>query len=272
MDKLIEILKDEAIGLSREFAKASTLGEGTSQEIAEYRENAVRSFLARFYPNPYRVVKGKIHDSFENGPSNSIDCILVNPVHPHLIDSQKKFQLLFADGVDWALEVKPDLSNTKELKRALAQGISIKKLRRVKGPFIVPQNRPQHVNECSRQVPYFIFTQKIKKNLDDTLIDIVSWYRDNSVPVENQIDAIAIQDIGIVCNVKYPELFRYTWQLPEDQKSGWYFENWQDATLVGLLIQLQLSFGCVADMQEKVLTRYLKKIIFPQISRANINT
>jgi len=57
LDKLIEILKDEAETLSRDFKKASTLGEGTSQEIADFREHAFQDFLARFFPSPYRVVR-----------------------------------------------------------------------------------------------------------------------------------------------------------------------------------------------------------------------
>jgi hypothetical protein len=169
MDKLVDILKDEAVTLSREFKKASSLGEGTSQEIADFREHAVQAFLSRFFPNPYRVVKGKVHDSFGNGPSASIDCVLINPVHPHLIDSHKKFQVILADGVDWVLEVKPDLANAHEMQRALKQCISIKKLRRVKGPILIPQKNPQHVIEASKQIPFFLFTQKFKSNLKNTV-------------------------------------------------------------------------------------------------------
>lgn len=270
MDKLIDILKDEAFTLSREFVKASTLGEGTSQEIAEYRENAVRSFLSRFYPNPFRVVKGKVHDSFGNGPSNSIDCVLINPVHPHLIDSQQKFQLILADGVDWVLEVKPDISNSVELKRALEQCQSIKKLRRVKGPFLVPQYKPQHVVESSRQIPFFILTQKTKKNYIDTIIEVDNWYKQNSVPETEQIDAIAIHDFGVVSNVKHHDFYHYSWQLPENEKKGWFLETWGEATLVGLLLQMEMSFGCISEIQESVLGRYIKKIKIPHIGRINI--
>jgi len=219
LDKLIEILKDEAESLSKDFKKASTLGQGTSQEIADYRENAFRSFISRFFPNPYRVVKGKIHDSYGNGPSASIDCVLVNPVHPHLIDTQNKFQLLLADGVDLVIELKPDLSKTNELVRALNQSISVKKLRRVKGPFLLPQNKPEHVIEVSRQIPFFVFTQRVKSNVIDTVHEIVSWYKQNSIPIDSQIDAIAINDLGILNYIKHPNFYSYSWQLPESEKN-----------------------------------------------------
>jgi hypothetical protein len=267
MDKLVDILKDEAVTLSREFKKASSLGEGTSQEIADFREHAVQAFLSRFFPNPYRVVKGKVHDSFGNGPSASIDCVLINPVHPHLIDSHKKFQVILADGVDWVLEVKPDLANAHEMQRALKQCISIKKLRRVKGPILIPQKNPQHVIEASKQIPFFLFTQKIKSNLKNTVREILEWYKKESVPKEEQIDALAIQDSGIVNHVKHRDFFYYDWQLPENEREGWFFESWGEATLLGLLLRMEMSFGCTATVQESVLGRYYKKITIPYIDR-----
>jgi len=267
LDKLIEILKDEAETLSRDFKKASTLGEGTSQEIADFREHAFQDFLARFFPSPYRVVRGKIHDSYGNGPSASIDCVLVNPVHPHLIDSHQKFQLLLADGVDWVLELKPDLSIASEVTRALQQCVSVKKIRRVKGPILLPQNKPQHVIEASRQIPFFLFAQKTKANYKDTVHEIISWYEKNSVPKEEQLDAIAIHDFGVINHVKHRDFYYYGWQLPEHEKEGWFLESWGSATLVGLLLRMEMSFSCVATIQESVLGRYFKKIKIPHIER-----
>lgn len=97
LQELVEILREDAESLEREFRKASTLGKGTPQEVSEFRENAFRSFISRFFPAPYRAVKGKIFDSYGNGPSASVDCVVVNPVHPHLIDTAGKFQLLLAE-------------------------------------------------------------------------------------------------------------------------------------------------------------------------------
>lgn len=267
MEKLIEILIEEAESLSRDFKKASSLGEGTPQEIADYRENSFRSFISRFFPNPYRVVKGKIHDSYGNGPSASIDCVLVNPAHPHLIDKQNKFQLLLADGVDLVIELKPDLSKTDELVRALNQAISVKKLRRVKGPFVLPQTKPEHVIEVSKQIPFFVFTQKVKTNIIDTVNEIMSWYKKNSIPMDSRIDAIAINDLGILNYIKHSDFYYYSWQLPESEKTGWFLESWGEATLVGFLLRLETSFSAVANIQEGVLNRYIKRIKIPHIQR-----
>lgn len=59
MDDLYQLLREDALQLSSEFRKASIQGHGTSQEIAEFRENAVQTFLARYFPFPHRIAKGK---------------------------------------------------------------------------------------------------------------------------------------------------------------------------------------------------------------------
>jgi hypothetical protein len=220
MQKLIDILKGEAVTITAEFKKASSLGAGTPQEVSDFRENAFRAFLARFYPAPYKVIKGKIHDSFGNQPSASIDCILINPAHPHLIDSQGKFQLLLADGVDFAVEVKPDLSNANELHRALEQGISVKRLQRAESPILLERGKPPNLIEESFRIPYFVFTDKVRKDIKAMVNDIVSWYKSKDIPAEHQLDGIAILGLGVLRNLNHPDFFRYTWNYPLSEPFG----------------------------------------------------
>lgn len=107
MNKLSELLKVEAKEIAASFEKASIEGEGTPQEVSDRREEVVKGFLMKYFPFPYRVVKGNIIDSFGNR-SNSIDCIVLNPSHPHTVDPLNgKASIIFADGVDFAIEVKP---------------------------------------------------------------------------------------------------------------------------------------------------------------------
>lgn len=257
MEKLIDVLKREGKRLEDDFDEASSLGYGTSQEISEFRENSFRNLIERFYPLPYRVTKGKIHDSYENPPSNSIDCIIVNPVHPNLIDKQGKFQLLLADGIDLAIEIKPDISDTSELIRGLEQGVSVKKLRRVIGPIVLINREPEHIKEFSRQIPYFIFSIKGKISLEATVSTICNWYKNNNVSLENQVDIIVINKKGILKNIKYQESFCYSLELPVEQRTGWFFEEWKEATLAGMLLNMELSYKSTATIQEGVLQRYL---------------
>jgi len=129
--------------------------------------------------------------------------------------------------VDWVLEIKPDISNKNEIVRALKQCISVKKLRRIKGPFLVPQNKPPHVVDVSRQIPFFLFTQKSKANYLDTVYEIIAWYKEKSVPKEEQLDAIAVQGFGIINNIKHRDFYYYGWSIPEGEKEGWFFESWE---------------------------------------------
>ncbi len=74
--------------------------------MSDWREETVKSFLEKYFPFPHRIVKGNIIDTFGRR-SDSIDCIVLSPAHPYTIDNiSKKASVIFADGVDYAIEVK----------------------------------------------------------------------------------------------------------------------------------------------------------------------
>jgi len=265
-----EVLIRESKTISDEFERASLIGEGTPQEISEFRENAFRNFIGRFYPIPYKITKGKVHDSFNREPSASVDCLIVNPSHPNLIDSQGKFQLLLADGIDVAIEVKPDIANSIELGRGLQQGVSVKKLRRIKSPILLEHSKPIHIIERSKQIPFFIFTLKTKKNIEELVTVISTWYKEHDISKEDEIDGICIHKVGFLRNIKSKEEFFYGWNIPEEDKTGWFFEEWNDGSLIGLLTHMELVFHSVATVQERIMQSYVKKIKIPNIRRINI--
>lgn len=271
METLAYILQDEGTELTKEFRKASKLGKGTSQEIAEFRENAFRNFISRFYPLPYRVVKGKIHDSYGNGPSASIDCVLVNPAHPHLIDSLGKFQLLLADGIDFVIEVKPNLSSKDELHRGLEQAISVKKLLRHNSPILSIKSKPAHVIEESRRIPFLLFAETTRTEIVDTVRDAVAYYNSNSIVSQHQLDAIAILGVGILRNLKHADFWPYgSYDVPLSERQGWFLETWNEATLVGLLHCLDSFFPSHPTLLEPVLRHYLSSITIPEIRKIRV--
>lgn len=129
--KLIELLRIESNEINTAFQKASLEGQGTPQEIADRREPIVQAVFEKYFPFPFRVVKGNIIDINEN-TSNSIDCIILNPSHPYTIDKMNgRPSIVFADATDFAIEIKPDLSQISEVERSLEQMVSVKKLTRV---------------------------------------------------------------------------------------------------------------------------------------------
>ena len=141
MDDLYQLLREDGIELEAKFRKASIEGKGTSQEVADFREHAVQDFVARFFPYPHRITKGKLRDSF-GAISDSIDCIVCNPNHPYTVDSHGKFRLLLVEGIDVAIEVKPDIASSAELRRGLEQGLSVKALKRASPPTLNASTLP----------------------------------------------------------------------------------------------------------------------------------
>ncbi len=236
------------------FQKASVQGKGTPQEVADFRENYFNKFLSNYFPFPHRVTKGIINDSYGN-QSDSIDILLIGPNHPYTIDSAGKFSLVLADGVDAAIEVKPDISTKAELTRGLGQIETVKKLRRVNSAIGFKSKVPDHIIEFSKTIPTFIFS--IKSNADpiNTAKNVLTHYSENSVPVENQIDFIVINNTGIISNYKYPEISNHNKQL-----TGYFFEEWKELTLAAFLLKLNESYPSQLRMATPVLTHYTKHI------------
>ncbi|TLS49803.1 hypothetical protein FE782_22610 [Paenibacillus antri] len=265
LPELLEILRRDSKQLEIDFERASIEGKGTPQEIADFRENSFQSFIERYYPFPYRVTKGGIFDSFGNR-SDSIDCVICNPVHPHTIDTKGKFRLLLADGVDIAVEVKPDLSTYAELSRGLIQGISIKRLRRAKGSGFLEINHP-HLYEHSKQLPFVIFSLRAKSDVLSTGKDIIKYYKENNVSLEEQADMVAINNSGIFYNYKFKEHFVWNRSIPDDKKIGWYFEGWGQDTLAGVLFHFQNFPPSVSHIDTPVLKRYFKQMRIDKLIR-----
>jgi len=260
MDTLFELLRLEAADLQHKFQRASVSGKGTPQEVAEFREHAVQDFIGRFFPFPYRVAKGNVRDSF-GASSGSIDCVLCNPAHPHTIDTQGKFQLLLADGVDAVIEVKPDIGDGGELERGLKQGISVKRLRRAQSSLIHTGTGTVFEQHAFR-IPYFIFAMSAKANVLDTGREILEFYSNNGTERLDQADVVVINNVGLFVNTQTPRHF--PWSLPwaDPQKVGWFFADWRENTLAGFLMHLHLVPHARMKVQDDLLLPYLNQAKF----------
>jgi hypothetical protein len=270
MDTLLNILKSECRTINEEFELASEQGEGTSQEVADFRENAVQDFIGRYYPQSHIVSKGKITD-LEGNQSNSIDCLVLNPAHPNLTDSKGKFRLIFSDGCDAAIEVKPDLARSDELTRALEQGISVKKTKRSKSPILLKRRSPKNIMEHSLYIPFYVFCVKA---FDVTKLyeQITDYYRRNKTPLEHQVDGVVILNTGVLKHIKHSELNSYDASPPIGGNSGWYLEKWGEATLLGLLLNLGYSYPSSPTTAEPIMTRILTQIGKTGIEYLGIST
>lgn len=191
MEKFFDLLKFEAQEILLSFKKASIEGQGTPQEVADRREASfVSSFISKYFPFPFRVVKGNIIDSY-GSRSNSIDCVMLSQSHPFTIDPKNdKASIIFADGVDFVIEVKPKLDTDVELNRVLEQIRSVKKLKRCRNDDLL-RKRKGVALENSFRIPTFIFCTSAYN--DRTLLDkIADHYIKNNVPLIEQFDYIVV--------------------------------------------------------------------------------
>jgi hypothetical protein len=252
MNDLYDLLREDASQLSSEFRKASIQGRGTSQEIAEFRENAVQAFLARYFPFPHRIAKGKVRDSF-GSIAASIDCVICAPTHPYTVSARDKFSLLLAEGVDSVVEVKPNIADRAELRRALEQGLTVKKLRRVTTSLIHDRHP---MSEWAKRVPFGIFSMQCKCAPIETGFEILEFYADRGIDPVDQADFVVVNDVCVFSNFIDKSL--NPWNMPEfPNQTGWFYEGWARDSLAGFLLRLHRVAHAGMKLQEDVLPRYL---------------
>ncbi|WP_279214083.1 DUF6602 domain-containing protein [Achromobacter mucicolens] len=252
MNDLYSLLREEALQLSSEFRKASIQGRGTSQEIAEFRENAVQAFVGRYFPFPHRIAKGKVRDSLGNIAA-SIDCVICAPSHPYTVSASGKYNLLLAEGVDSVVEVKPNIADKAELHRALEQGLSVKKLRRASTAMI---HEFGILGEWAKRVPFGVFSMQCKAAPIETGFEILEFYESRGVDPLDQADFIVVHDVGVFSN--FIDKTLNPWNVAGyPNQHGWFFEGWGEDSLVGFLLRLHRVAHAGLKMQEDVLPRYL---------------
>ncbi len=252
MDDLYALLREDASQLASEFRKASIQGRGTSQEIAEFRENALQVFLRRYFPFPHRIAKGKVRDSFGNIAA-SIDCVICAPNHPYTVSAQGKFSLLLAEGVDSVVEVKPDISDKAELYRALEQGLTVKKLRRAT-TSLLHEHHP--MSEWAKRVPFGVFSMRCKAAPIATGFEVLEFYADRGIAPIDQADFIVVNDVCVFSN--FVDRSLNPWNMPEfPNQTGWFYEGWREDSLVGFLLWLHRVAHAGLKLQDDVLPRYL---------------
>lgn len=253
-EKLIELLTIEAQEIAVSFQKARLEGEGTPQEISDRREENFKSFLSKYFPFPYRIVKGNIRDSYGKS-SNSIDCIVLNPSHPFTIDrNNDKASFIFADGVDFAIEIKGDLSNKNELNRALLQIQSVKRLRRVKHSLFHESEYPNDYVEYRKTVPGIIVADKAYENPTLLIERIYEQYKENHVPPNEQFDLLLVNNRFLIYNSRPNAYYCF------NESNCLAYCEYNERSIAAFLYELSTLPRCEPLIGENVMTIYLEGI------------
>lgn len=252
MSNIIDLLELESQEIAFAFKKASIEGKGTPQEVADRREVAVKKFLEKYFPFPFRIAKGNINDSFGQR-STSIDCLVLNPNHPYTVSDDDKYSVLLADGIDFAIEVKPDLSKVTEIDRSLKQIESVKKLTRINDGLIFGKRLKKEEQENAKKIPSFIFADKTYVDIKTLIEKIVDYYEKNKTIRTHQFDCIVINGRGLIFNSRKNSYFNLN-----ETTEGLFYLELGDKTLVAFLLWLNKLPLSAPRLSASVLEHYLE--------------
>lgn len=191
---LWEVFAQEGRRLGEDFDRASALGRGSPQEIADHREGVFRQLVGRFFPAPHHVVKGQVVGA-DGSRSASVDCAVLNPAHPHLVDADRKFSLILADAVDFVVEVKGRLDRA-ELSRLLMQCRSVRQVVRSQTAIAFPRFHRELV-EPSRRIPFFAYIHEMSMTPDNLAEQVRHWVDEFKVPPLERPEMIIVRDQGV---------------------------------------------------------------------------
>ncbi|TOL53158.1 DUF6602 domain-containing protein, partial [Vibrio parahaemolyticus] len=112
----------------------------------------------------------------------SIDCLVLNPEHPYTVSEDERFSIILAEGVDFAIELKPDISDEKELKRGLKQIESVKTLtKKHTGTLDLTNSNSEKMKETLTKIPSFIFSNNSFEKTRTICNHIVSYYESHGM-------------------------------------------------------------------------------------------
>ena len=265
MDNLMKLLVKEGKLMNLLFEIARIEGEGTPQEVSDRRESALSNFIKKYFPFPYRVTKGNIRDSYGQS-SMSIDCILLNPTHPFTTTDEIKYSIILADGVDIAIELKPNLDNENEIHRALEQVKSVKELKRKRTGVMdmsFPEiegfndgndfNYSEKCKENFKRIPVAIFSTKIYENENLFLEKIVSYYETKRIKREHQFDILVVNGNMLILNSRKD----FYLHLDKITDEGLIILEYKDLTLAAFLLFLNRLPQSELQMSTPILEHYI---------------
>jgi hypothetical protein len=219
--------------------------------VADFREHHFNSYIARYFPFPHRVAKGIIIDSNGN-QSRSIDCVIINPCHPYLIDTANKIGPILADGVDAAIEIKSNLANKSELERGLQQMATVKQLRRRHPTVTLIGKYPEHIRQYSMEIPAFLFALGGATDPIQVAKNMLAFDHANQVTHADLPEFVIISGKGIIRNVRFPDL------CPYNSEPGLYYEEWKERTLAAFILYLNDIYPAQIPISDPMLPYYLK--------------
>lgn len=239
--------------------------KGDRTNTGDSKELSVNEFIQSYLTTDYRVKKGKIYSL--DSESANIDCVVLAPNHPNLITPKR--EVILAEGVYCAIEVKPDLtslSKTSEFERSLKQIKSIKNLHRdlekIDLSILGTPKKPKYFDK----IPAILFSKKTA-DFKDIILKFREKTNDQSLGIDELPDVIFSIEKGLLFYTPHFSHTSYFNMLNDKQKqlfSGAVFmEVSTDDQHVNLLIFLLIFLSLEkphTPMSDFFIKKYMNQI------------
>ncbi|MBU7569955.1 MAG: hypothetical protein KAF41_04825, partial [Flavobacterium sp.] len=190
MSVIIDAIKENLRHIKIIFEPTEASFTKDTKKTGDAKELSVTQFIESFFPSTFQVRKGLIYSIDDN--SQEIDCVLLAPNHPRLVTPIR--DIMLAEGVYAAIEVKPDISTlteNSEFHRALKQMASVKKLKRQ------IQFMPTGYIPNDHTIPTIIFSNK-SRSLGDMTNYMIQQIDSGVFKSTDLPDIILTMDNGII--------------------------------------------------------------------------
>jgi len=255
--KLIEIIYDDTIDA---FKKDRT-------NTSDSKEVTVNQFVGSYLPSDYQIkTRSKIYSRTQE--TNNIDCVVLSPHHPKLITPKR--EVVIAEGVFAAIEVKPDirtLTENGEFYVALNQIKSVKSIirdvQRLDFSELFNEKKPPDYYD---KIPSVIFTSK-SANLDKTINFMIKQLGEGKFGSEEFPDLIVCLDKGIITYSPHFEFtgladyFKKEIKMEIPKRAFISYESTEKSSILILFLRHFLNFTpSQMPMSDFIIKNYLSDI------------
>mgnify|MGYP000938163872 FL=1 len=98
---------------------------------------------------------------------------------------------------------------------------------------------------------------KAKADIQDTIKDIIDYYKSNSTPLIEQFDYIIINGQGIIVNHKFP---KSNPRSSAEPTHGFFYEEWGELTIAAFLLYINRGYSAFPIYKSSVIDKYLSNL------------
>lgn len=255
--RLVEIVYEETVDAFK----------GDRTNTSDAKEITVNELVQSYLPADFQVkVRSKIYSRTQE--TNNIDCVVLSPNHPKLITPKR--EVILAEGVFCAIEVKPDISTlTKksEFFRGLLQMQSIKKIdrkvERIDMSKLTGKPKPPKYYD---RIPCGLFASK-SSTIERTISFVKQMVEENLIGSEEIPDLIVCLDKGVIFYSPFLNTLNFTKEMAINghsvpEKGFLTFESDDKADNLITFLKLFFNFKMpTLQLSEFIVKAYVNEII-----------